>query len=104
MCFQHPVDIVDVKSVRLADSGAFVALDDEVADVLEDMEMVSWKVVGRGLYLWGEMDGLQVLERVGGATLQPLLCCRLARGTVSTNTCVLMVTNAAAGGSVQGVV
>jgi len=41
VCSQHPSDIVEVKSVRLADGGAFVAFDDEVADVLEDMEVVS---------------------------------------------------------------
>ena len=38
---QHPDDVIEVRSVRLADSGSFVDQDDEVADVLEDKEAVS---------------------------------------------------------------
>ena len=38
---QHEDDIIEVRRVRLADSGSFVALDDEVSDVLEDKEAVS---------------------------------------------------------------
>ncbi len=37
-----------MSSVRLADSGSFVAFDDEVADVLEDKEVVSAMEGGKG--------------------------------------------------------
>ena len=37
---QHPDDVIEVRSVRLADSGSFVDQDDEVVDVLEDKETV----------------------------------------------------------------
>ena len=39
---QHADDVIEVRSLRLADSGSFVDQDDEVADVLEDNEMVRW--------------------------------------------------------------
>lgn len=37
---QHSDDDIEVRSVRLADSGSFVDQDDEVVDVLEDKETV----------------------------------------------------------------
>ena len=39
--FQHPDDVIEVRSLRLADTGSFVDQDDEVAEVLEDREVVS---------------------------------------------------------------
>lgn len=39
--FQHPDDVIEVRSLRLADTGSFVDVDDEVAEVLEDREVVS---------------------------------------------------------------
>ena len=38
---QHPDDVIEVRSLRLADTGSFVDQDDEVAEVLEDREVVS---------------------------------------------------------------
>lgn len=39
--FQHSDDVIEVRSLRLADTGSFVDVDDEVAEVLEDREVVS---------------------------------------------------------------
>lgn len=38
--FQHPDDVIEVRSLRLADNGSFIDVDDDVADVLEDKEVV----------------------------------------------------------------
>lgn len=38
---QHPDDVIEVRSLRLADTGSYVDQDDEVAEVLEDREVVS---------------------------------------------------------------
>ena len=37
---QHPDDVIEVRSIQLAESGSFVDQDDEVLDVLEDKEAV----------------------------------------------------------------
>ena len=39
-CTQHPDDVIEVRSIHLAESGSFVDQDDEVLDVLEDKEAV----------------------------------------------------------------
>ena len=44
---KHPDDVIEVQSIRLADSGSYVAFDDEVSDVLEDKEVVSHYVMSR---------------------------------------------------------
>ena len=38
---QHTDDVIEVRSLRLADTGSYVDQDDEVAEVLEDREVVS---------------------------------------------------------------
>ena len=65
----HPDDVIEVHNLRLAESGSFVSLDDEVADVLEDKEVVSINYEGEGSIEEGEGS-------VG--RLQPILstiCC-----------------------------
>ena len=45
---QHEDDVIEVRSLHMADTHAFVMMDDEVADVLEDKEVVSGREGGEG--------------------------------------------------------